>query len=131
MSIEEDIKVLEEYHIQVIEYKNGFKSVRDINKNENCSGIYIYADEDKYRKRHIDELLDNSISKDTIKEYVGKKTKFIDKLLDEMIDKSTGTINLSYLSVKEQEELINKRNCLLVQKATLQQILEELLEEKR
>lgn len=44
-----------------------------------------------------------------------------------MIDKSIGCINVSCLSKKEKEEVINKRNCLLVQKATLKQMGEELL----
>lgn len=38
-------------------------------------------------------------------------------------------INISYLSKKEREEVINKRNCLLVQKATYQEIL-SLLEKE-
>lgn len=33
-------------------------------------------------------------------------------------------INVSYLSKKEKEEVINKRNCLLVQKHTYQEILD-------
>ncbi len=32
-------------------------------------------------------------------------------------------INISYLSKKEREEVINKRNCLLVQRAIYQEIL--------
>ena len=73
------------------------------------------------------QALDNSITKDKIKEKIEEQTKRIDKLLEDVVDKSTGCINVSYLSKKEKEEIINKRNCLLVQKATLQQMGEELL----
>ena len=52
------------------------------------------------------------------------------KLLDEMVDKSIGMINVSYLNKKEREEVLNKRNCLLVQKATLIQAKEDLLKEE-
>ena len=54
----------------------------------------------------------------------------IEKLLDEMVDKSIGMINVSYLNKKEREEVLNKRNCLLVQKATLIQVKEDLLKEE-
>ncbi|MBQ8298641.1 MAG: hypothetical protein IJX99_02045 [Clostridia bacterium] len=73
------------------------------------------------------QALENSISKDNIKEKIEEQTKRIDKLLEDVVDKSIGCINVSYLSKKEKEEVINKRNCLLVQKATLQQVKEELL----
>lgn len=64
---------------------------------------------------------------DKIKEKIEEQTKRIDELLDGMIDKSIGCINVSYLSKKEKEEVIAKRNSLVVQKATLQQVKEELL----
>lgn len=67
------------------------------------------------------------IHKDKIKENIEEQIKRIDKLLEDMIDKSIGCINVSYLSKKEKEEAIAKRNSLIVQKATLQQVLEELL----
>lgn len=79
------------------------------------------------RVDELQEKLDNSISKDKIKERIEEQTKRIDKLLEDMIDKSTGCINVSYLSKKEKEEVIAKRNSLIVQKATLQQVKEELL----
>jgi hypothetical protein len=67
------------------------------------------------------------IHKDKIKEKLEEQIKRIDKLLDEMIDKSIGAINVSGLNKKEREQVIAKRNGLLVQKVTLQQVLEELL----
>lgn len=73
----------------------------------------------------------NSINKDIVKKYIDKKIKSIDKLLNEMLDENIEFINVSCLSKKEKEEVINKRNCLLVQKKTLEQVYEELLKEKR
>lgn len=71
------------------------------------------------------------IQKDKIKEKIEEQTERVNKVLEELlkdkVDKSTGCIILSYLSKKEREEIINKRNCLLVQRATLQQVKEELL----
>ncbi len=48
-----------------------------------------------------------------------------------LIDLGEGhkVINVSCLSKKEKDEVINKRNCLLVQKATYQEIL-SLLEKE-
>lgn len=73
------------------------------------------------------QALENSISKDNIKEKIEEQTKRIDKLLEDMVDKSTGCINVTYLSKKEREEVVVKRNSLVVQKATLQQVKDELL----
>ena len=65
-----------------------------------------------------------------IKEKIDNQVERIEKLLDEMVDKSIGMINVSYLNKKEREEVLNKRNCLLVQKATLIQAKEDLLKEE-
>lgn len=73
------------------------------------------------------QVLGNSISKDKIQTYIKERLDSINKLLEDMIDKSTGCINVSCLTKREKEEVINKCNCLLVQKATLQQVKEELL----
>lgn len=73
------------------------------------------------------KLADHYIHKDKIKEKIEEQIKRINKLLDEMKDKSTGFINVTYLSKKEKEEVITKRNSLIVQRATLQQVKEELL----
>lgn len=67
------------------------------------------------------------IQKENIEKKIDEQTERIDKLLDEMIDKSIGGINVSGLNKKEREQVIAKRNGLLVQKATLQQVKEELL----
>lgn len=75
------------------------------------------------------ELERNSISKDKIREKIDNRISIVEKMLDEMIDKSIGCINVSLLNKKEKEEVINKRNCLTVQKATLEDIKKDLLKE--
>lgn len=72
----------------------------------------------------------NSISKDKIREKIDSRISTVEKLLDEMIDKSIGCINVSCLSKKEKEEVIAKRNCLTVQKATLIDMKNDLLKEE-
>ena len=77
---------------------------------------------------HIKGVCDEKARwRNKIKEKIEEQTKRIDELLEDMVDKSTGCINVSYLSKKEKEEVIAKRNGLLVQKATLQQVKDELL----
>lgn len=74
--------------------------------------------------------LDDYISKDKIREKIDNRISTVEKMLDEMIDKSIGCINVSLLNKKEKEEVINKRNCLTVQKATLEDIKKGLLKEE-
>ena len=91
---------------------------------------YIQGGNETLRLEHEETLKyyhENYIEKDKIKEKIEEQTKRIDKLLEDMIDKSTGCINVSYLSKKEKEEVIAKRNSLVVQKATLKQFEEDVL----
>ena len=69
-----------------------------------------------------------------LKKYLEDRIKSVDETYERelpLIDLGEGhkVINISYLSKKEKEDVINKRNCLLVQKATYQEILEVLNEE--
>ena len=69
-----------------------------------------------------------------LKEYLENRIKSVDETYERelpLMDLGEGqkVINVSCLSRKEKEEVINKRNCLLVQKATYQQIL-SLLEKE-
>lgn len=68
------------------------------------------------------------ISKDKIKERMEQTKKVYDEEMKPyMIDVGNGEkiLNVTYLSKKEKEELINKRNCLLVQIKTYEDLLEE------
>lgn len=63
-----------------------------------------------------------------LKKYLEDRIKSVDETYEKelpLIDLGEGhkVINVSYLSKKEKEKVINKRNCLLVQKATYQEIL--------
>jgi len=63
-----------------------------------------------------------------LRKYLKDRIKSVDETYERelpFIDVGEGhkVINISYLSKKEREEVINKRNCLLVQKATYQEIL--------
>lgn len=63
-----------------------------------------------------------------LKKYLKDRIKSVDETYERelpLIDLGEGhkVINISCLSKKEKEEVINKRNCLLVQKATYQEIL--------
>ena len=63
-----------------------------------------------------------------LKEYLENRIKSVDETYERelpLMDLGEGhkVINISYLSKKEREEVINKRNCLLVQRAIYQEIL--------
>lgn len=88
-------------------------------KNIDLTTVYLkgVSDEKERWRNKIREKIDNRIST-------------IENLLDEMVDKSIGCINVSYLSKKEKEKVILKRNCLTVQKVTLIDIKKDLLKEE-
>ena len=70
-----------------------------------------------------------------LKKYLEDRIKSVDETYEKelpLIDLGEGhkIINVSCLSKKEKEEVINKRNCLLVQKATYQEILSLLEKEE-
>ena len=63
-----------------------------------------------------------------LKRYLEDRIKSVDETYERelpLMDLGEGhkVINISCLSKKEKEEVINKRKCLLVQKATYQEIL--------
>ena len=69
-----------------------------------------------------------------LRKYLKDRIKSVDETYERelpLMDLGEGqkVINVSCLSKKEREEVINKRNCLLVQKATYQEIL-SLLEKE-
>ena len=69
-----------------------------------------------------------------LKEYLKNIIKSVDETYERELPlmdlgEEHKVINISYLSKKEKDEVINKRNCLLVQKATYQEIL-SLLEKE-
>lgn len=65
-----------------------------------------------------------------LKQYLIKRIEMVDKALDDMVDKNIGMINVSLLTKKEKAEVVNKRNCLLVQKHCYEEILQIFTEDK-
>lgn len=65
-----------------------------------------------------------------IKDYLKSRVQSVDNCLNKLVDPSIGMINVSGLSKKEKEKVVNQRNCLLVQKHCYNEIL-ELLEGKQ
>ena len=62
-----------------------------------------------------------------IVKYLEERINLVDKCYDELLtDLGNGikVINITGLSKKEKEEVINRRNCLLVQKHCYNEILE-------
>ena len=69
---------------------------------------------------------------DKIIEYLNKRIADTEKCYNEMLTDIGGMkiLNITGLSKKEKEEVINKRNCLLVQKYCYQEILDKILRKK-
>lgn len=65
-------------------------------------------------------------------EYLNKRIADTEKCYNEMLTDVGGMkiLNITGLSKKEKEEVINKRNCLLVQKYCYQEILDKILGKK-
>ncbi len=66
----------------------------------------------------------NYIHKDTIKKHL----KSVEKVYEEEMKpyQTDYGLDVTYLSKKEKAELVNKRNCLIVQMETYKQLLEEI-----
>ena len=77
------------------------------------------------------EVCFNFISKDKIREYLEKRINDVKKAYDDLTEpyyiEGVG-FNISYMTKKEKEEFINKRNCLIVQKQTYKEILDKVEE---
>lgn len=77
--------------------------------------------------KHTEQL---ESDKQKLIEKLEERIKSVDKCHDELIkpyyDEKLNIINTSFMSKKEKEEFINKRNCLLVQKHCYEEILEIL-----
>ena len=64
-----------------------------------------------------------------LKTWLQERIKSVDKCYDELLtDMGEGIkiINVTGLSRKEKEEVINKRNCLIVQKFCYEEVLEKI-----
>lgn len=73
---------------------------------------------------------------DKVEERISDVEKCYNDLIEPYYDKTINMINTSFMTKKEKEEFINKRNCLLVQKQCYEEILsivkgEKIIEDKR
>lgn len=75
--------------------------------------------------KYIDQL---ESDKQKLIEKLEERIKAVDKCYNELLTDVGGIkiINVTGLTKKEKEEIINKRNCLLVQKYCYEEILEIL-----
>lgn len=65
-----------------------------------------------------------------LESWLNKRIESVDKTYEREVgkyyDESIGSLNLSALNKKEKESLINTRNCLLVQKAVYNEVLDKI-----
>lgn len=105
---------------------------------------FLRLEKEKHLKNKIQQLeADNYEQNNIINSYIEREQKLIEKLeeknrninklLDEMMTdmgKGIKIINVTGLTRKEKEEVVNKRNCLLVQEYCYEEILKILKGER-
>lgn len=69
-----------------------------------------------------------------LKEYLKERIANVEKCYEELIKpyyiEDIKIINVSGMNKKEREEFINKKNCLLVQKYSYEEILEKITQKE-
>lgn len=107
---------------EIEDIKDSLRLLHKILWNEHREGRYTI-------QRILEYINQLETDKQKLIEKLEEKIKNIDKLLDEMMtDMGDGIkiINITGLTRKEKEEVVNKRNCLLVQKYCYEEILKIL-----
>ena len=148
--IEEDINKLNkfcEYEDSVVLVDDKLFDIQYAIENILAELKRLQEENELQRKQLNDAFTKGFIHKDEIKDIQTKANKY-DRLLEKIkdriesikkcyekeinkyYDESIGTLNISCLNKKEKQELLNKRNCLIVQKATFKEVLELLDTEK-
>lgn len=134
-----DIKIL----LNLIEKQqkelNSLKEIEKSHQEENGK-LRVELEQEKEKNKELEKLVFRFsqerdiilktpvISKDKIKERMEQTKKVYDEEMKPyLIEVGDGKkiLNVTYLSKKEKDELINKRNCLLVQIKTYEMLLEE------
>lgn len=86
----------------------------------------------EFMHKFVKPLIIKANKYDSLVEKIRYRIKSVKNCYDDLIkpyyDEELNIINTSYMNKKEKEEFINKRNCLLVQKATFEEVLQELLD---
>lgn len=95
---------------------------RKMSNNKRLSKKYL---KERYQKKQLESREQKLIEK------LEERIKAVDKCYNELLTDVGGIkiINVTGLTKKEKEEIINKRNCLLVQKYCYEEILEILKKE--
>lgn len=127
MSIEEDIEILKgtvrNYNITG-EFKNpDYEGLDDI----------VVAIENILTVCKICKYKAKANKYDSLVKKIQDRIESVEKIYEGLLTDIGGIkiINVSGLSKKEKEEVINKRNCLIIQKATFEEVLQELLEKEK
>jgi len=126
---------LDEIEARHQRFMNGTETIDDLinhiyhYKIKNNDGLDLELVEKKYYEKIVDlynkekEKNKNSISKDKIR----KDLETCQKVYEEEMKpyQTEYGLNVSCLSKKEKEQLVNKRNCLITQMKTYEMLLEE------
>lgn len=88
----------------------------------------------EFMHKFVKPLIIKANKYDSLVEKIKDRIKSVEKCYEKEVktyyDESIGILNVSCLNKKEKQELLNKRNCLIVQKATFKEVLELLDTEK-
>lgn len=125
--------VLLEYIEQLEKELETYKDIKSI-ANTKMTELTQIKDIDKLKSENW--ILQNKLNKyesreQKLIEKLEERIKAVDKCYNELLTDVGGIkiINVTGLTKKEKEEIINKRNCLLVQKYCYEEILEILKKE--
>lgn len=131
----EIIEIIKERLLEIkAEHEKG--SIRNYAEDElvsMCESLLELYNDEKEKNKELTKQLNGAfdrgfISKDRIKERMEQTKKVYDEEMKPyMIEVGNGekVLYVTGLNKKEKEELINKRNCLLVQIKTYEMLLEE------
>lgn len=152
IDIEEDIKILKDKELywnyaekRVLQAIENILADRERLEKENeeyKNQLDLdYVEENYIRKIDVNkainearETMDKANKYDRLMNKIKERIKSVEKCYEDLIkpyyDKEADIINVSFMSKREKEEFMNKRNCLLVQKATFKEVLKLLDTEK-
>lgn len=115
------------------EIENILKDIRQgFRKIPQVENILYPLDINQFQKLS-EYIIQLETQKQEVIEKLEERIQSVEKCYNEMLSDVGGIkiINVSGLSRKEKEEVVNKRNCLLVQKHCYEEILEILKGEKQ
>lgn len=104
------------------------KDIKILKKISECFTYSMWSEDTETLRRVLQYIEQLETDKQKLIEKLEDKIKSADKCYEELLTDIGGikVINVSGLNRKEKEEVINKRNCLLVQKHCYEEILKIL-----